>query len=436
VQDDRHSLIIKKPASPGYESHAPIILQGHMDMVCEKNADTPHDFLTDPIRLTTDGDLLRAQGTTLGADNGVAVAYCMALMDDAALAHPPLELVLTADEEAGMTGASNLDTTKLSSRRMINLDTSHEGTFFGGCAGGVKAKYILANQWESTGLYAQAYKINIKGLKGGHSGEEINQERGNSLRILGRLLDTLGGVADLRLASACGGLKLNAIPREAEAVVAVRPKDSEKIASAIDAFVKHIREEYRVSDPGLAITWGEAAIKDGRVLSDTCTSRLTAALLLLPNGVQAMSMDAPGLVETSCNIGVLEQTEAETILRIMPRSSVAARIDMLKRQICAAARLTGAQVVYTSGYNPWEYNPRSALRETAMQVYRAMYNQEPKVTTVHAGLECGILGGKIPGLDIVSFGPDIWELHTPDEHMSISSMERVWAFLLELLKVL
>jgi dipeptidase D len=435
IQDRLFNLIITKPASSGYENHPPVILQGHLDMVCEKNIGTEHDFLKDPIKLQINGDMISAQGTTLGADNGTAVAMCMALLDDGSLEHPPLEIILTVDEEAGMGGAANLDTSTLQGRRMINLDTTHEDTFFTGCAGGAKAAYTLENQWEAPGEHTAAYALRVKGLKGGHSGEEIIKERGNSLRILGRLLRAVDCEADIRIAYVHGGMKINAIPREAEAVIMVKPENAGKIGAAVNLFRECMAVEYRVSDPDLTITC-ESAVKKDKILNQTCGKNLIASLLLLPNGVLAMSMDIPGLVETSCNLGVLEQDEKETTIHIMPRSSVEARLWMVKELIKAAAEMTRAKAVFTGGSSPWEYNPESALRETAIHVYCDMYNEEPKVTSVHAGLECGILGAKIPGLDIISFGPNTWELHTPNEHLSISSVNRVWHFILALLKAL
>jgi dipeptidase D len=434
VQDEYHNLIIKKPASPGYENHEAVILQAHLDMVCEKNTGTEHDFETDPIELVLVGDILRANNTTLGADNGIAVAVYMALLDGA-FVHPPLEVVLTADEEAGMSGAEKIDLSSLKGRRMINLDSSEEGIFFAGCAGGIKAAYRLPHEWEESGAYTAAYRLTVKGLQGGHSGGEINRERGNSIRILGRLLYDLLKKTDARIACVQGGMKLNAIPREAEAVVAVRPSDAETVKSIVACFAEEVSDEYRVADPGLTVIVNET---DGAkcVLSRDCGHAIVQSLLLLPNGVAAMSLDTPGLVETSCNIGVVEQNEHITSVHIMPRSLVSSRLSMIRHQIQSAADATGAKVYFSNRYEPWAYNPQSALRETAVGVFRGLYDKAPQVTAVHAGLECGIFGGKIPGLDMISFGPDIWELHTPHEHLSASSVKRVWEYLLALLKSL
>jgi dipeptidase D len=435
IQDKYHNLIIKKPASPGFENHEAVMLQAHLDMVCEKNAGTAHDFENDPIELILEGDTLRAKDTTLGADNGIAVAAYMAIMDDVSLIHPTLEIVLTVDEEMGMTGAENLDISPLESTRMINLDSSEEGVFFAGCAGGIKAAYTLANEWEAPGEYTSVFTLTVKGLSGGHSGGEINRERGNSLRILGRLLYTLAQETDFRVAAVQGGMKLNAIPREAAAVIAIRATETDVFKKAVETFTENISAEYRISDPGLEIKLNDNS-KIERVLSPVCGSKIIQSLLLIPNGVSAMSMDTPGLVETSCNIGVMEQDDNYTTLHIMPRSMVSSRLTMVRDQIQSAADATGATVVFNNRYEPWEYNPKSALRDTAVLVYNGMYRKEPKITAVHAGLECGVFGVKMPGLDILSFGPDIWELHTPHEHMSVSSMKRCWEFLLALLESL
>lgn len=447
-QDTHNNLIIYKPGSPGYADHAPLILQGHLDMVCEKNMGTEHDFLCEPIKLRIDGDFISAEGTTLGADNGIAVAMCMALVDADDVAHPPLEIVLTADEEAGMSGAENIDASLLTARRMINMDTDHEGTFFAGCAGGVRASFSLPiGEWAQADEDALFYEIVIKGLKGGHSGEEIDKERGNSIRLLARLLRRLDDVCDMRIQHVSGGMKINAIPREASALITIRPEDAAHAIATVEAFNKEIAIEYRTADPGLTVTLKkqdrytlgiqERELKWRDTFMPLETGRaLINILLLLPLGPLHMHTEIPNLVETSCNIGVLETKTDSINIEIMPRGAVSSRVQVVKAQITALAALTGAQVTFSHEYPGWAYNPASPLKEEVVALYHSMYNKDPKVAAIHAGLECGILGDKLPGLDIISFGPNAWDIHTPDERLSISSTERVWVFLLALLEKL
>jgi dipeptidase D len=434
-QDEFLNVCIFKPGTPGYENHPPLILQGHMDMVCEKNKGTVHDFLRDPLKLRVDGDFISAEGTTLGADNGIAVAICMALLDSDTVQHPPLEVIFTSDEEAGMSGAEGLDVSGFAGKRMINMDTDIEGTFITGCAGGVRVDFIIAvSNWEQPYSGFESYTLSIKGLKGGHSGAEINQERANSLRLLGRALSVLDMAnVDFRIASASGGMKINAIPREAEAVLSIDAADVKAAEAALKTFRDSLKKEYRAVDPGLELTFtpgGEVT----RIMTPIESDLLISALLLLPNGIQAMSMDLPGLVEASCNIGVLEMTDDDIIIRIMPRSSSQARLDLIKEQIQWMAFITGADADFSHEYPAWEYDPDSALRKTTAAIYKEFTGKDAELNAIHAGLECGILGAKIPGLDMISFGPNAYDIHTPDERLSVSSTERIWKFLIELLK--
>ncbi|MDR1663464.1 MAG: aminoacyl-histidine dipeptidase [Clostridiales bacterium] len=435
-QDGFHNLIIYKPATPGYEGREPVILQGHLDMVCEKNRETVHDFLKDPLKLRIDGDFISAEGTTLGADDGIALAAGMALLDAGDIAHPPLEVVFTADEEAGMSGAENLNAKLLRGRRLINMDTSHEGTFFSGCAGGVRALLTLPVEREPAAEGSAFIKMEVSGLKGGHSGEDIILDRGNSLRILSRLLVQLEKAAvDFRTLSASGGMKINAIPREAEAVVAVPQDDADAVFKIAEAFTKELANEYRVSDPKVKIGCARVDKTDAaHTITREGTRKLIAALLLLPNGVLGMSQDIPGLTETSCSVGVLELNENAAEIHIMPRSSVMSRLQAVKEQISKAGEVLNAKVSFSHEYPGWEYDSGSALRKTAAEVYRGLYGKEPVVTAVHGGLECGLFAGKMPGVDMISFGPNATGAHTPDERLSISSTARVWTFLTALLK--
>ncbi len=412
------------------------MLQGHMDMVCEKNTGTIHDFLNDPLKLRVNGDFISAEGTTLGADNGIAVALCMAVLDDENITHPPLEIVFTSDEEAGMSGAEGLDVSVLTAKRMINMDTDVEGTFVTGCAGGVRVAYNLPAEWSAPGKNDTAFKLSIKGLMGGHSGVEINRERANSIRLLGRVLNNLktGGV-DYSAAYVSGGMKVNVIPREAEAVITVNSADCEKLLAEINAIREKLSREYRTSDPGLILECAPAG-EVTRVMSDKSLTALITSLLLLPLGVQSLSAEIPGLVETSSNIGVMSTSDGGIFIECMPRGSVKSRFKLVKEQILLLAEATGARVNFIHEYNAWEYDPDSDLRKTIVDLYKETSGRDAVLNTIHAGLECGILGEKMPGLDMISFGPEIHGIHTPDERLSISSTERVWKFLTELFKQL
>ncbi|MCL2377485.1 MAG: aminoacyl-histidine dipeptidase [Defluviitaleaceae bacterium] len=433
LQDEYHNLVVYKPAAPGYEGQPPIILQGHLDMVCEKNTGTTHDFLADPLKLYVDGDYLKAEGTTLGADNGIAVAMCMALLEATSLAHPPIEVVLTSDEEAGMGGALNLDMNLLKGRRLINLDSSTEGTFVAGCASGATVEYELPAIFENPAGFTQFYKLAVKGLVGGHSGGDIHLERGNAIRILGNLLYVMDTAAEVRIISVAGGMKVNAIPREAEAIIAVKPADSDKIQKAFEEIAPDMKIFFRVADPGLDMTLAAAEPVE-KILTGPCSKNLITSLVLLPNGVECMSREIEGLVAASSNIGVIE-TFADTIkISSMPRGKSNAHNYQTERKISALAELVGAKSSFTQRSPAWPFNPKSDLLAMLAARYKVKYGKDPKITAIHGGLECGIFGDKLPGMDTVSMGPDIHDLHTPDERLSISSTQRVWEFLCEALR--
>jgi len=425
AQDKLHNIIIFKPGTKGRENAQPIILQGHLDMVCEKNADTVHDFLKDPIRLSVDGDYIRAKGTTLGADNGIAVALCMALLEATDLEHPPLEVVLTSDEEAGMSGAMGLDFSLLKGRRMVNLDSGRSGTFVAGSAAGTTAEYVLPAVWEEAG--DEGYTITVKGLHGGHSGGDIKLERGNAIRILGVILNELTKAADLRVADAGGGMKVNAIPREAWATIVVAPGNTDKLQKVVDKCKTMLAGFFRVADPGLEVALTPAK-PVSKALSAGCTKNFIASLLLLPNGVMCMSRDIEGLVAASCNVGVLEISD---IIKIscMPRGASAEFTEQVEDKIAALAGITGAEAIFIQRSPAWAFNPNSDILKKFAACYKKMHGEEPVVAAMHGGLECGIFSENLPGLDIVSFGPNMHDLHTPEERLSISSTEQTWKFL-------
>jgi dipeptidase D len=432
VQDELKNVIIFKPASPGHENKPAVILQGHLDMVCEKNEGTVHDFTKDPLDLYIDGDFVRARGTTLGADNGTAVAYCMAILEDKKLKHPPLEMILTVEEETGMAGAEALDASLFSATRMINLDSSEEDIITIGCAAGVTVEYDLPLTWEAA-KGTTAMRIGVGGLHGGHSGGDINKGRGNALVILGCVLAALEKECEIRIASAQGGMKLNAIPREASAVITFPEANLQKVNACISECHRAFGKMYSTVEPTLAVS-GEAVNPPKRVMSSDCGDKLIASLLLLPHGVAAMCQDMPDVVAASCNLGVLEMGEDSLKIQCFPRGVTADYLKNSEEQIRTLAKRTGADARFIQRSPAWAYDPSSALLKAAAALFEKQHNKKPIVTAVHAGLECGILAEKIPGLDIIAMGPTVHDLHTPDERMSISSVGRVWRFLLDLLE--
>jgi len=435
-QDKALNVIIKKPGTKGYENAPTIILQGHMDMVCEKNAETVHDFVKDPIKLVVEGDFLKAEGTTLGADNGVAVAMALALLDSFDIPHPPLEVLITTCEEVGLLGAAALDGTLLEGRLLLNMDSGEEGFFCVCCAGGGRVDLSYAPDYCDLPAGYAVKTLKIKGLKGGHSGIDITKERANSNRLLGRVLRILQSKFAVQFCGINGGSKENAIPREAEAVIAFDGAKGGELADEVRQIEKGFKREYGMSDEGLELCLEDCAEDIRKVFTRSLCDKIVSALLLLPNGVQAMSLALEDLPETSLNIGVVSTAESEIVIASGVRSSVGSRKDMLFDQIKVLAEATGATIRISGLYPAWEYNEKSVLRERAMQVFAETFGREAAICGTHGGLECGIFCEKIGGVDIVSFGPDIHEMHTPNEKMSVSSFGRTWDFLTKLLVAL
>lgn len=432
TQDKVNNVIIRKPATEGYENVPTVIIQGHMDMVCEKNGDTEFDFEKESLRLKIDGDYITAEGTTLGADNGIAVAYAMSILDDKSLKHPALEVVITTDEETGMTGASNIDMSELKGRYFINVDSESEGTFIVGCAGGTKVTIPLAIQRkEQRGLEVH---FAVRGLKGGHSGEDINKNRGNANKIMGRLLQQVKGVMSLSLVSVDGGAKDNAIPREMDVKVLISGDKKDEIKSIVDAFDSVLKDEYAVSEPGLhlEVEFGEEKIEDAMTVESS--HKVLQMITILPNGVQTMSAEIDGLVESSLNLGVVTTEEDKVNFILALRSSKKTRLDNIVDQLRMTAELLGAEFVIRGSYPAWEYKRDSKLRDIFVSTFKRKYNKEPGIRAIHAGLECGIFSKGLEGVDIVSLGPDMEDIHTPDERLHIESAARVYDFLVEALE--
>lgn len=428
-QDAFHNVIIIQEATPGYEAAEPVILQGHLDMVCEKEPGCSKDMEREGLDLAVEDGFVFARGTTLGGDDGIAAAMALAILDDASIPHPRLEVVLTTEEEIGMLGAAALDVSPLRGRQLLNLDSEAEGVFTVGCAGGSLTKCTLPVHREP--FAGETLRLTVSGLTGGHSGAEIHQGRANAALLLGRLLRAIAAVTELRLVTASGGAKDNAIPVAAEAVVTVADGAAARIA--FTALTEQLKKEYRVTDPALeaAVTETDAAELP---MDGDSTRRTLCFLTCVPNGVQEMSREIPDLVQTSLNLGILGTGAGEVSAAFCVRSSVASQKEMLHDRLRCLTEALGGTVDISGDYPAWEYRPDSALRERMTEVFRKQYGHEPKVEAIHAGVECGLLCGKLPDLDCVSIGPDLEEIHTPRERMSIASVQRVWAFVLEVLK--
>jgi len=432
IQDDVLNIIIKKPATKGYENSPTIIIQGHMDMVCEKNKETVHDFLKDPIDLYIEDDFIKARGTTLGADNGIAVAMAMALLASEELEHPPIEALFTTNEETGMDGAFGVDPKNLEGKLLINIDSEEEGSLLVSCAGGVNNMVTLPIK-KIIPSKNDFYSIFITGLLGGHSGLDINKGRGNANKLLGRLLYGLKKEVDFELASVNGGSKNNAIPRESEALIGIVKEDFLKLKGVISGFESVFKEELRTADPDIIIRL-DHCIMPNEVLSQDSKERAISLLYLFPYGVNSMSAEIKDLVISSNNLGILTTNVDDITFEGTIRSSVSSLKKEIILKIEALSNLVGAASKNENDYPSWSYNPDSRLREKMKDVYEKMYGNNPDIIAIHAGVECGLFGDKIEGLDMISLGPNIIGAHTPTENLSISSTKRVWEYLLEVLK--
>lgn len=433
IQDELKNVIMVKEASAGYKEEPALIIQGHMDMVAVKKPELDMDMRTEGLRLAVEGDLVYAEGTSLGGDDGIAVAYILALLDNGELAHPRLEAVITVDEEVGMDGARGIDLSMLTGHRMLNLDSEEEGIFLASCAGGARVHtYVPYTAVSKEGV---SYRVTVGGLLGGHSGGEIHKERGNSNCLMGRLLYTLTTELSVCLAGMKGGLADNAIPRQTEAVLVTDQQDEERMCEMIRAVEGEIRAELAVKDPGFVIAVEREAEGKFDCADAESTAQLASYLLALPGGVQAMSADIPGLVETSLNLGImqLQREEQELSCDFSVRSCIESAKRTVIGKVCAVTELAGGSYSVSGNYPGWAYRADSPLREKMIRVYERMYGKKPKVQAIHAGLECGILASKIEDLDCISIGPDMRDIHTTEETLSISSTGRVWEYIVALL---
>lgn len=436
IQDEVLNVIIKKPATPGYENAPTVILQGHMDMVCEKNKDKVHDFTKDPITLRYIDDMIYADNTTLGADNGIAIAMALALLASDDAKHPALEVLMTVDEESGMTGANALNPEHLDGKILINMDSEEEGELLVSCAGGSRTTTTFKADWQKPESNLKAYTVSIRGLKGGHSGMDINKGRGNSNKLLGRVLQGIYREMPFQLSHLSGGSKTNAIPREADAVIFAPSDKYDKLIEIIKEWNNILKNEYKVTDPDVAVALNIAEENYEKTLSYDATDKVLALLMAIPNGVQTMSSAMEGLVESSSNLGVVTTNEEGIVFDSSIRSSVDSLKEYIKEQSFAVAKLAEADFNAHGEYPAWEYNPESRIREVFKKVYKERYRKEPKIVAIHAGVECGLLGKKIEGLDMISFGPNMYDVHTPNEHVSISSVKRTYEYLLAVLEAL
>lgn len=433
IQDEYMNVVIKKPATKGYESLPAVILQGHMDMVNEKNNDKIHDFDKDPLTLKIDGDNIYADETTLGADNGIAVAMAMSVLASTDISHPALEAVITVEEETGLVGALKLDGSLLKGKYLINIDSEEEGKLLVSCAGGSRIKLILPISFTNVDNNRTDLKISVKNLYGGHSGLDIIKGRGNANKLIGRILDDLLDELSFELFNINGGSKMNAIPREADAVIAINTSDKKKVEALIEKWNDILKNELRGKDDKVQVIVSEIK-QDSTIVFDE-QSKLTAisTLIMFPNGIMSMSHAIEGLVESSVNLGVLSTTETSVTFECAPRSSIGSLKQAINNQFTSLAYLVGAELVIDSDYPEWQYNPDSNLRTHFEKVYKDMFKKDSEVVAIHAGVECGLFKEKLPELDMISIGPDMADVHTPNEHVSISSIQRTYSYLVEVL---
>lgn len=452
-KDAADNVVIFKAGSSGYEDCEPVILQGHLDMVCEKEPDCDIDMSVQSIKTCTDGKVVWADGTTLGADDGIAIAFILAVLASDTIAHPPIQAVLTSDEEIGMLGARDLDTSDLTAKRLINIDSESEGILYVSCAGGVRAEcdipvvYEDAVGWVSGGEQDDnasdaagngqvCFEVKISGLAGGHSGVEIHKQHTNAIRLLASLLSHASGAADFRLVSLSGGGKENAIPKEAKAVVSVRSCDATTFEQSIKESADVWMQEISSTEPHAKIEVGKADAAADKVLNFHSTENVIYALGLSPDGVYRMSQEINGMVQTSLNLGIAYLDADKLVYKYLIRSNTAAGKKLLLERVNTFVKHLSGNVVTMSDYPAWEYKSDSQLRKICVESFTNVYGHEPEVTSIHAGLECGILAGKMPGVDMISFGPTLESVHTPDECMDAASVERTWEYLLEILKSL
>lgn len=431
IQDEINNVIIFGDATPGYEDHDPVIIQGHMDMVCVKDAGCPIDMEKEGLDITHDGEFVFANGTSLGADDGIAVAYALAILADRTIPHPALEVVITVDEETGMDGAAGIDLSMLRGRKLLNIDHDQEGSFTVSCAGGVKSTITLPV--ERRAVYGPCVRLTVEGLKGGHSGAEIHKKLANANKVMGEFLSRVQQLMPLCITKLSGGEKDNAIPNSCQVTLVALGMYIERINDVAAQLQAQIREQY--DEPDAIVRGDDVDALGGNALTTECSAKVIALLNAAPNGIQAWSRDIEGLVQTSLNLGVARLDE-ELKLTFAVRSSVNQEKQALVDRLEELAKFYGGTCTHRGAYPAWEYKKDSVLRDTIVKAYERQYGASPNVMAIHAGLECGLLSEKIPGLDCVSMGPQAYDIHTSRERLNIASTERTWKLLLEVLKSL
>jgi dipeptidase D len=431
--DEAGNVLIRKTASPGYENRQPVILQSHLDMVCEKNSDTVHDFDIDPIIPWIDGNWVKAKGTTLGADDGIGIAAALAILESNDIPHGPLEALFTSDEETGLTGAFALKADQLNGRILINLDSEDEGQLFIGCAGGKDTVATMPLETEQVPEGHIAFKISLTGLKGGHSGDDINKGLGNAVKLMNRFLWNAQDTFEIALADFNAGNLRNAIAREAFAVFTVHPDNEKALLDYAALYSTEIKAELHVTEPELAFSIESVPLPEA-VIYDVIQSDLLDALYACPHGVIAMSREIPDFVETSTNLASVKFIDKKVVITTSQRSSVESSKKDISDMVASVFYLMQANVEHSAGYPGWKPNPDSALLRVTVDSYRRLFSQEPQVLAIHAGLECGLVGAIYPGMDMVSFGPTIKGAHSPDERLDIASTVKFWDLTLDVLK--
>ena len=431
VQDALNNVLLFADATPGYEDHDPVIIQGHMDMVCEKDADCPIDMEKEGLDITHDGKWVFAKGTTLGGDDCIAVAYALAILADPTIPHPALEVIITVDEETGMDGAAGIDLSDLKGHTMLNIDSEEEGIFTVSCAGGARANLLMPI--ERRAVYGPCVRLTVENLQGGHSGVEIHKNRANANKVMGEFLSRVQAIMPVCITKLQGGAKDNAIPRSCQVTLVALGMYIERINDIAEQLQKEIREQF--DEPNVIIRGDDVDALGGNALTTECSSKVIALLNAAPNGVQTWSEDIEGLVQTSLNLGIVTLDE-QLSLTWAVRSSVNKEKTELLERLSELAAFYGATCDVHGQYPAWEYKKDSKLRDTMVRVYSDMFGKKPEIVAIHAGLECGLLSEKLPGLDCVSIGPNMQDIHTSRERLEIESTKRTWEFILEILKAL
>ncbi|MBQ3491713.1 MAG: aminoacyl-histidine dipeptidase [Oscillospiraceae bacterium] len=431
VQDTLNNVLLFADATPGYEGHDPVIIQGHMDMVCEKDADCPIDMEKEGLDIAHDGKWVFAKGTTLGGDDCIAVAYALAILADPTIPHPALEVIITVDEETGMDGAAGIDLSGLKGHTMLNIDSEEEGIFTVSCAGGARANLLMPIQRRA--IYGPCVRLTVEGLQGGHSGVEIHKNRANANKVMGEFLSRVQAIMPVCITKLQGGAKDNAIPRSCQVTLVALGMYIERINDIAETLQKEIREQF--DEPNVIIRGDDVDALGGNALTTECSSKVIALLNAAPNGVQTWSEDITGLVQTSLNLGIATLDE-QLSLTWAVRSSVNKEKEELLEKLTELAAFHGATCDVHGQYPAWEYKKDSKLRDTMVRVYSDMFGKAPEVVAIHAGLECGLLSEKLPGLDCVSIGPNMQDIHTSRERLEIASTKRTWEFILAVLKAL